>query len=163
MEVKCRSGSGTKAITGAAILLALAASACGSGRVVASGVPPVSVSTPSIVSTPPEWVNEGSRLRASKQGSTKTSSPYGGVVENAGDYAFRSDSVDVVGPGAYKLTAPIPPGIKLKGFAVSVPENVGFRYHFERQNITDASVQITMVVEKEDFATAYKSFYVWIY
>ena len=162
MKAKWRSGSGTKVIPRAAILLALAASGCGSDRVVASGAPPVSVSTPSIASTPPEWENEGSRLRATKQGSTKTSSPYG-VAENAGDYAFRSDSVDVVGPGAYKLTAPIPPGIKLKGFAVSVPENVGFRYHFERQNITDASVQITMVVEKEDFATAYKSFYVWIY
>ena len=162
-NVEDRSKHYRKLAASAGGLFLFATSACGSTRVINTEAPPVSVvATPTQMSTPAEWANEGSRIRTSKEKVRASgSSPYG-QPENIGDYAFRSNSVDVVGPGSYKLTGVIPAGIKMKGFGVSVPPNAGFKYHFEQFEITDTLAEVTMVVESEDFVSSYKSFYVWI-
>lgn len=151
------------------VLLALTLAACGSSprqlavNATASGHEPGGAT----VTSSESWKSQGDSIRADKQANAKRD---GDVAENAADYAYLSEPIDLAGPGKYTLEfrnvadwfdPPVSPtalGLMsppdFRGTLGVVGEPVVSR--------TEAGRIMRLTVQVSDDVT-YKGFSVWVY
>jgi hypothetical protein len=117
------------------------------------------------VAQSPQWTNRGSEIIASKQ--SAASSPYGAKVDNSGNFAVQSQSVDVTAEGTYQLLFPMSstfnPPVSPSAIAYYFPPDIAFKYQYGAMKAVTqgASRYFSVTIDVSQITAPYSGLTVW--
>lgn len=111
-----------------------------------------------------DWLNKSDEIRQNKK--TGEAAKLYGSLANGGDYAYRSDPVDINGPGRYALKFKIAGDFNPLAFTFMSPPDAAFVHSFEPPadpKVGADGTYVVMLVVPATEKAFYPGFSVWIY